>query len=79
MHFQIGDRVKVVFPSGDLTGINTVKQFENVTTVVKSIHICRKGKSSLGYEYTLMGCKTDYGLDYHFCEQWLIPIGEEAE
>lgn len=78
MHFQMGDRVRVMIPTGDTTGAYTVKQFNEKVTVIKGVHVVHKGKSTLGYEYTLIGCKTDWGLDYHFCEEWLMPIREEV-
>ena len=76
MHFCKGQRIKVVLPLGDSTGANTVKQFEGKVTVIKDVNVIHKGKSTLGYEYTLLGCKTDWGLDYHFCEEWLMPTSE---
>ena len=76
MHFQIGDRVKVMLPAGESTGAYTVEHFQGKVTVIKSVHYNKKDKSSLGYSYTLVGCKTKWGLDYHFCEEWLVPIDE---
>ena len=79
MHFQIGDRVKVMLPTNESTGANTVKQFQDKVTVIKDVHIARKGKSTLGTAYTLAGCKTDWGLPYWFCEEWLVPLDEGVE
>lgn len=78
MHFQIGDRVKVMLPAGESTGAYTVKQFQGKVTVIKDIHVTRKGKSTLGTAYTLAGCKTDWGLPYWFCEEWLVPLDDEG-
>lgn len=76
---RIGDRVKVMYPSGDVIGLEPIKCFQNKVTVVKGCHIYQKGKSSLGRSYTLAGCKSDYGIDYEFIEEWLIPLGESEE
>lgn len=78
MHFQIGDRVKVMFPPGEATGVETVRQFQNKVSIIKDVHINRKAKSTLGYSYTLLGCKTEWGIDYEFCEEWLVPMDEEV-
>ena len=77
MHFCKGQRIKVVLPPGESTGANTVKQFDGKVTVIKGVNVVHKGKSTLGYDYMLLGCKTDWGLDYHFCEEWLVPMDEE--
>lgn len=75
MQFHIGDRVKVMLPA-DQTGVDTVRQFQGKVSVIKSAHFYCKGKSMLGRSYTLLGCKSDWGIDYEFLEDWLIPIDE---
>lgn len=76
MHFKKGDRVKVMLPSKEVTGVDTVKQFQGLESVIKDVSINYKLKSAYGYSYTLKGCKTDWGLPYWFCEDWLVPIDE---
>lgn len=76
MHFKIGDKVKVMLPPNETVGANTVRQFQDKVSVIKDVHINRKTKSTLGHSYTLKGCKTDWGIDYEFCEEWLVPLDE---
>lgn len=76
MAFNIGDRVKVMPPS-DQVGVDTIKQFQGKVTLVKDVRIYRKENSMLGRGYTLLGCKTDWGIDYEFCEEWLVPVDDE--
>ena len=71
MNFKKGDRVKVMLPSKEVTGVDTVKQFQGLESVIKDVSI-----NSYGHSYTLKGCKTDWGLPYWFCEDWLVPIDE---
>lgn len=76
---KVGDRVKVVIPRGDVTGANIVKQFNGKVTVVKEVKTYYKSKSSLGRTFALAGCKSDWGIDYEFVEEWLVPLDEEVE
>lgn len=76
---QLGDKVRVVFPASDQASAETVKKYQDKVTIIKSIHIHKKGKSSQGRTYILAGCKSDWGIDYEFVEDWLIPIDEGVE
>lgn len=76
MQFRIGQQVRVMLPPGESTGTNTVEHFQGKASVIKTVHINRKGKSLLGYSYTLLGCKTKWGIDLEFCEEWLVPLDE---
>lgn len=78
MHFQIGDRVKVMLPPNETIGANTVRQFQNKVAVVKVVKPYHKKSSMLGYAYTLVGCKSDWGIDLEFCEEWLVPVDDEG-
>lgn len=78
MHFQVGDKVKVMPPTNETTGAYTIEKFRGKVTTIKDVHVCRKGKSTLGTSYTLVGCKTDWGLDYSFCEEWLVLAEDEV-
>lgn len=79
MHFKVGDKVKVMLPSGESTGTNTVEHLQGKASVIKDVRINRKGKSLLGYSYTLLGCKTKWGIDLEFCEEWLVSLDEGVE
>ena len=79
MHLRIGDRVKVMLPLGDATGASTVKQYNGKVTVIKSVKSYHKKSSMLGYAYTLVGCRSDWGIDLEFIEDWLVPIDEGVE
>ena len=61
MHLEKGQRVKVMLPAGESTGAYTVRQFQGKVTTIEEVHVCRKGKSTLGTSYALAGCKTDWG------------------
>lgn len=78
MRYEKGQRVRVMLPTNDPVGVDTVKQFQGKVTVVKDVRIYRKKTSLLGRSYTLLGCKTDWGIDYEFCEEWLVPMDEEV-
>lgn len=71
---KTGDRVKVVFPLKDQIGIETIKRFHNMVTTVKEVHGIKAGKPLYGCSYTLVGCTSRYGVDYEFCEEWLVPL-----
>lgn len=76
---QLGDKVRVMFPASDQASAETVKKYQDKVTIIKNIHIHKKGKSSQGRTYILAGCKSDWGIDYEFVEDWLIPIDEGVE
>lgn len=78
MHLEKGQRVKVMLPAGESTGAYTVRQFQGKVTTIEEVHVCRKGKSTLGTSYALAGCKTDWGLPYWFIEEWLVLADEEV-
>ena len=75
---KIGDKVKVVFPASDQASAETVKKYQGKVTTIKDVRIYRKGKSSQGRTYVLAGCRSDWGIDYEFVDDWLIPIKEEV-
>ena len=66
MQFRLGDKVKVVIPPGDVTG----------TDVIKTYH---KGTSTLGRTVILAGCRSDWGINYEFLEEWLMLADEGVE
>ena len=65
-----------MLPPNETIGANTVRQFQDKVTVVKAVKSYHKKSSMLGYAYILAGCKSDWGIDYQFCEEWLVPIDE---
>ena len=71
---KIGSRVKVMLPLGERMGAETLSQYHGKVTVIKEIHTYHKGTSSLGRTFVLAGCKSDWGIDYEFLEDWLIPL-----
>ena len=76
---KIGDKVKVMLPVSDqASAAATVKKYQNKVTVIKEVHIHKKGTSSQGRTYVLAGCKSDWGIDYEFVEDWLVPIDVEV-
>lgn len=79
MQFRIGDKVKVVIPPGDVTGTDAVKKYQGKVTVVKTIKTYHKGSSTLGRTVILAGCRSDWGIDYEFLEDWLILADEGDE
>lgn len=76
MQFHIGDKVKVMLPA-DQIGTDTVKEFQGKVSVVEAVRYYRKGSSMLGRSYILLGCKSDWGIDYEFTEDWLVPLDDE--
>lgn len=74
---KIGDKVKIMIPPGDQVGANTVRQYNNTTAVIKDIRTFYKGKSSLGRTFILSECKSRFGIDYEFIEDWIVPLDEE--
>ena len=79
MQFKKGDRVKVMLPAGDSIGTSTVRQYNGKVTIIKVAKSYHKKSSTLGCAYTLMGCRSDWGIDLEFCEEWLVPIDEGVE
>ena len=79
MHFKAGDKVKVMLPLGDSIGTNTVKQYHGKVAVIKAVKSYHKKSSMLGYAYTLTGCRSDWGIDLEFIEEWLVPMDEGVE
>lgn len=79
MQFRIGDKVKVMFPQGDVVGTDVIRKYQNKVTIIKEIKTYHKGTSSLGRSYVLAGCRSDWGIDYEFIEEWLVPIVEGVE
>lgn len=75
MQLRIGQKVQVMLPK-DQTGVNTVKQFQGKISKIKSICIYKNGNTRY-YSYTLAGCKSDWGIDYEFAEDWLVPLDDE--
>lgn len=73
---KIGDRVKVFFPPGEQTVFDALKKFEGKVTVIKEDKYYRKTHSTTFHAYILAGCKGSNGIDYEFCEEWLIPLDE---
>lgn len=73
---RIGDRVKVFFPPGEQTVFADLKKFEGKVTVIKEDRYCKKDHSTTFHTYILAGCKSDHGIPYEFCEDWLIPLDE---
>lgn len=78
MHYKVGDRVRVMPPTNESTGVYTIEKFRGKVSTIKDVNVIRKGRSTLGISYTLEGCKTDWGLDYSFCEEWLVLANEEV-
>ena len=76
---KIGDRVKIFFPPGEQTVFADLKKFEGKVTVIKEDRYYRKDHSTSFHVYTLVGCKSDQGIPYEFCEDWLIPLDEGVE
>lgn len=79
MQFRMGDKVKIMFPPGEVIGTEIIRKYQNKVTVIKGIKTYHKGKSSLGRAYVLAGCRSDWGINYEFVEDWLVPITEEVE
>lgn len=75
---KIGDRVKVFFSPGEQTVFDDLKRFNGKVTVIKGDHHYKKPRNTMFHTYTLVGCTSEYGLDYEFCEEWLIPLSEEV-
>ena len=75
---KIGDRVKVAFPPGEQTLFDDIKKFEGKVSVVKERRYYRKTHSTTFYTYILAGCRSDWGISYEFCEEWLVPLDEEV-
>lgn len=74
---KVRSKVKIVFPLGEQAVTKTMKKFHNKETTIKEEHIYRK-KSSQFKSYILEDCKSDFGVDYEFCEEWLVPIESEV-
>ena len=72
---QIGDRVRIVFSLGEQTVFDSLRKFNDKVTTIEGEHYYKRGASSFK-TYTLEGCKSRYGSDYEFLEEWLNPIDE---
>lgn len=70
---KIGDRVKVMFPSNEQSITETMRTFQGKVTVIKKEHHF-KNRTTAYKAFTLAGCKSDFGIDYLFLEDWLIPM-----
>lgn len=79
MQLRIGDKVRVMFSLKELPTIGVIRQYQGKATVVKGVKHYHKGTSSLGYAYTLVGCKSAFGIDYEFTEDWLVPMVEGVD
>ena len=79
MQFRLGDKVKVVIPPGDVTGTDVIKKYQGKVTVVKRIKTYHKGPSTLGRTVILAGCRSDWGINYEFLEEWLQLADEGDE
>lgn len=66
----------MMFPLKEQINVGVIAQYQNKVTVIKGVRHYHKGASSLGNSYTLVGCKSAFGLDYEFCEDWLVPLDE---
>lgn len=69
-----GDRVLIHFPSDEpAVTYKMRKRFEGVESVVRKV---TKGKWQVRF-YELKNCKSDFGVNYTFIEDWLIPLDSE--
>ena len=72
---QIGDKVRIVFSLGEQTVFDSLRAFHNTVTTIEGEHYYKRGATSFK-TYVLKGCKSRYGGDYEFLEEWLNPIDE---
>lgn len=72
---KIGDRVKVCIPTSEQTAGNNVRQYNGQVRSIRSRGYIPKG----GYYFHLVGCQSDYGIPYCFCEDWLQLVIESED
>lgn len=71
-----GQRVKVVFPERELSVTPYMRQhFQGVETRIKEVCPVRGAFKT----YILEGCVSDFGNDFHFVDEWLVPLDVEGE
>ena len=76
---KVGDTVKVAFPPGEQTVFDALKKLEGQETIITEDRYYRKTHSTTFHSFILAGCKSDRGIPYEFCEDWLEPIEEVEE
>lgn len=73
----IGSTVMVAYPTKETTVTKKMKEFDGkITTIIKVRTL--KVKQWSTPIYTLRGCKTEFGNDYEFLREWLVPLDEEV-
>lgn len=71
-----GQRVKVMFPERELAVTPYMRQhFQGVETRIKEVVPVRGAFKT----YILEGCVSDFGNDFHFVDEWLIPLDVKGE
>ena len=74
--FEIGDKVKVVYPSYRDSGISTGMRKYNgkVATVLDRTYYTKYHS----HTYTLEGCVSPAGAYYEFVDEWLVAVESEG-
>ena len=70
-YMQEGESVLVLIPPVDRQGNPVAKYHEQEMTIERRVSF---GKASSDVYYTLVGAKSDYGVEYGFRKEWLNPI-----
>lgn len=71
--FKAGDKVIVAMPSHEAGIVSGMRRFKGRTMTVEKV--IKYAKYS-GHAYILADCKSGYGIDYEWCEDWLLPYVE---
>lgn len=66
----------VAFPPKETTVTKQVRKYDGKVTTITEVRTRMLKKFCIS-TYILKGCKTEFGLDYEFLREWLVPLDEE--
>lgn len=67
----------VAFPPKETTVTKQARKFDGKVTTITKVRTRMLKKFCIS-TYVLKGCKTEFGLDYEFLREWLVPLDEEV-
>ena len=73
----IGSRVMIAFPPKETTITKQVRKYDGKVTTIAEVRTRMLKKFRIS-TYILKGCKSEFGLDYEFLREWLVPLDEEV-